>query len=204
MTKRASQVLPLPLEKDRPLLDHQVRHDVLLQADPPKIGTVLRFVAEADDRCAHGAQTGRSSALQMQVVSPDELFYEILIRQRAERAKFLAALEAVEKQTPVLAGQPKPDDFLQVMRVHHTALAAARPDRRPGRRHAPGDEAQPGRLAQVAPAACSRRHRPDPGTHRRTDEPGAKRAAVARRGRVEPRAQARPRLDGCTVKLLQR
>ena len=37
---------------------------------------------------------------QLQVVSPEELFYEILLRQRAERAKFLAVLETVEKQTP--------------------------------------------------------------------------------------------------------
>jgi hypothetical protein len=121
VTKSASEVLPLTLEKDRPLLDHQARHEVVLQADPPKIGTLLRFVAEADDRCAHGVQTGRSSALQVQVVSPDELFYEILIRQRVERAKFLAALEAIEKQTPVLAGQPKSADFLQVMRAHNSA-----------------------------------------------------------------------------------
>ncbi len=121
VTQSASQVLPLALEKDRPLLDHQARHEVVLQADPPKIGTLIRFVAEADDRCAHGVQTGRSSALQVQVVSPDELFYEILIRQRVERAKFLAALEAIEKQTPVLAGQPKSEDFLKVMRVHHSA-----------------------------------------------------------------------------------
>ena len=136
-----------------------------MQADPPKIGTILRFVAEADDRCARGAQTGRSSALSVQVVSPDELFYEILIRQRAERAKFLAVLEAVEKQTPVLAGQPTADDFLRVMRVQHSGSAAARPDRRPHRRHAPGDEAQPDRLAQIAPAACKRGHRPDAGAH---------------------------------------
>ena len=120
VTTRATQALPLSLEKDRPLLDHQVRHEVVLQADPPKIGTIIRFVAEADDRCASGKQTGRSSALQVQVVSPDELFYEILVRQRAERAKFLTALEAVEKQTPVLAGQPTAADFQKVMRVHHT------------------------------------------------------------------------------------
>jgi hypothetical protein len=59
--------------------------------------------------------------LALQVVSPDELFYEILIRQRAERAKFLAALETMEKQTPVLAGKPSTDDFLRVMRVQHAA-----------------------------------------------------------------------------------
>jgi hypothetical protein len=90
---------------------------VLLQADPPAPGTILRFVGEADDRCARGAQTGRSTPLQLQVVSPEELFYEILLRQRAERAKFLAALEGVEKQTPVLAGRPTSEDFLRVMRV---------------------------------------------------------------------------------------
>ena len=121
VTKKASIALPITVEKDRPLLDEQVRHEVVLLADPPKIGTILRFVAEADDKCANGKQTGRSSALQVQVVSPDELFYEILIRQRAERAKFLLALQAVEKQTPVLAGQPKSADFQNVMRVHHSA-----------------------------------------------------------------------------------
>ncbi len=78
---------------------------MILQADPPKVGTVLRFVAEAEDRCVRGTQTGRSTVLALQVVSPDELFYEILIRQRAERTKFLAVLETVEKQTPVLERQ---------------------------------------------------------------------------------------------------
>ena len=95
----------------RPVLDHQVRHESLLQADPPQVGTIFRFVAEAEDRCARGAQTGRSSVLQMQVVSPDELFYEILIRQRAERAKFIAVARGREKQTPVLAGPPSSEDF---------------------------------------------------------------------------------------------
>jgi hypothetical protein len=119
-SKRATVPLELPQEKDRRTLDHQAPHELLLQADPPKIGTVIRMVAEADDKCARGAQTGRSSALALQVVSPDELFYEILVRQRLERAKFVAVLDSVEKQTPVLAGQPKADDFLKVMRVEHS------------------------------------------------------------------------------------
>ncbi len=109
-----------PERPDAPVLDHQVRHDVLLQADPPAVGTMLRFVGEADDRCARGTQTGRSSVLPLQVVSPDELFYEILLRQRAERTKFLAVIEAVEKQTPVLAGQPTSEDFFRVMRQIHS------------------------------------------------------------------------------------
>ena len=93
---------------------------MLLQSSPPKVGTVLRFVGEADDRCARGAQTGRSSVLALQVVSPDELFYEILVRQRAERTKFLAVIEAAEKQSPVLAGNPASEDYLQVMRQLHS------------------------------------------------------------------------------------
>src|SRR5205807_5555323 len=93
-TKRETVKVPLPsAEAGRAVLDHRARHEVPLQADPPRPGTILRFVGEADDRCARGIQTGRSTPLQLQVVSPEELFYEILLRQRAERAKFLAALE---------------------------------------------------------------------------------------------------------------
>ncbi len=44
-----------------------------------------------------------------------------MLRQRAERAKFLATLELVEKQTPVLAGRPSSEDFLRVMRAEHSA-----------------------------------------------------------------------------------
>jgi hypothetical protein len=119
-TQRKTETFALAQDKDRPVLDHQIRHDVLLQSDPPKVGTVIRFLGEADDRCARGRQTGRSGVLQLQVVSPDELFYEILIRQRAERSKFVATLEAAEKQTPVLASQPSAEDYVRVMRVHHS------------------------------------------------------------------------------------
>src|SRR5262249_30910450 len=119
-SQRATVALPIPTDPARPVLDHQVRHDVMLQADPPKAGTVLRLPGQAEDRCAPGAQTGPSSVLVLQVVSPDELFYEILIRQRAERTKFLTVLEAAEQQTAVLAGQPSADGYLRVMRVHHS------------------------------------------------------------------------------------
>ena len=118
-TKRTTVPFPLPLDPSRPVLDHQVRHDVILQTDPPKVGAVLRFTAEAEDACARGAQTGRSGVLALQVVSPDELFYEILIRQRAERTKFLAVLETATKQTPVLESNPTADDFVHIMREQH-------------------------------------------------------------------------------------
>lgn len=119
-TSRKTVVLPLASDGNRPVLDHQGRHDVELQAGPPAVGTVLRFVGEAEDRCARGAQVGRSSALQMLVVPADELFYEILMRQRAERAKFVAVLEGEETRAPKLAGAPTPADYSGVMRGLHT------------------------------------------------------------------------------------
>ena len=57
----------------------------------------------------------------MQVVAPNELYYEILIRQRAERAKFVAILDTTEKQTPLLAGTPTPDAYAGVMRGLHAS-----------------------------------------------------------------------------------
>ncbi len=120
-TQTGTADLPLPLAGGRPVLDQQVRHDVVLQVDPPPVGTLIRIVGEAEDRCARGAQTGRSSVLALQVVSPDELFYEILIRQRAERAKFVAILESHEKQTPVLDGPspPSSEDWVRLARHEH-------------------------------------------------------------------------------------
>ncbi len=119
-SQRETVVLPMSVDKDRAVLDYQVRHDVFLQAKPPAVGTLIRIVAEADDRCARGVQTGRSSALQFQVVPPEELFYEILLRQRTERAKFVAVLESLEKQTPVLAGKPSAEELVRMMRLHHS------------------------------------------------------------------------------------
>jgi hypothetical protein len=118
-TTRKTVPLPLAANPSRAVLDHQARHDVELQVEPPAIGTVLRFVAEAEDRCARGAQVGRSAALQIQVISSNELYYEILLRQRAERAKFVSILEGAEKQTPLLAGSPTPETYAGVMRGLH-------------------------------------------------------------------------------------
>ncbi len=118
-TTRQAIAIPMAADGTRAVLDHQARHDVDLQAAPPAIGTILRFQAEAEDRSARGAQVGRSGAVQLQVVSPDELFYEILIRQRAERAKFIGAVEATEKVGPTLATTPAGDDYAKAARSLH-------------------------------------------------------------------------------------
>jgi hypothetical protein len=116
------QTIPIPIASDggRVVLDYQTRHDVDLQSNPPPIGAVLRLQAEADDRCARGPQVGRSGVIHLQVVSADELFYEILIRQRAERARFISVLDAVEKLAPNLSGMPSAEDYTKVSRSFHT------------------------------------------------------------------------------------
>ena len=120
-TKSEVVPLPLPLSDSRPVLDYQARHDVVLQADQPAVGTVLRMVGEAEDKNVRGAQVGRSGAVQFQVISPDELFYEILIRQRSERSRFITVLEGVEKQTPVLASQASQDDLGRVLKAEQAS-----------------------------------------------------------------------------------
>jgi hypothetical protein len=56
----------------------------------------------------------------LQVISPDELFYEILIRQRAERTKFLGVLEAEERQTPILEASPSVEDYVRILRAEQS------------------------------------------------------------------------------------
>jgi hypothetical protein len=122
-TQNARVDLPLAVGDGRAVLDQQVRHDLDLNADPPPVGTLIRIVGEADDRCARGPQTGRSSVLALSVVAVEELFYEVLIRQRAERAKFLALVEAHEKQTPLLDGPnpPSAEDWVRLARLGQTS-----------------------------------------------------------------------------------
>ncbi|MEW4570084.1 hypothetical protein AB1L88_19635 [Tautonia sp. JC769] len=113
------QIVPiaLPVGEGRAVLDHQARHDVDLLARPPALGTTFVMIAEAEDASTRGAQRGQSGALRFQVVSQEELFYEILIRQRAERAKFVTALDAVEGQRESLAPEAGRDASLGALRV---------------------------------------------------------------------------------------
>ncbi|WP_435010746.1 hypothetical protein P12x_002025 [Tundrisphaera lichenicola] len=152
-SKTRSEVVNFPFtyDKARPELDHVTRHDVVLQVDQPSVGTILRLVGEADDHNPRGVQTGRSGVIQLQVVSPDELFYELLIRQRAERAKFVAALESAEKQTPILASQASSEDINRVMRAEQAV--ARQLDQIAGRI---GDTLQEMKLNQIGTAKSHR------------------------------------------------
>ncbi|WP_169977232.1 hypothetical protein [Tautonia rosea] len=114
---RETVPIPIPSGEGRAVLDHQARHDVDLLTQPPALGTTFVIVAEAEDASTRGVQRGQSGALRFQVVSPEELFYEILIRQRAERAKFVTALDAVDGQRDALAETPDRDAMLGALRV---------------------------------------------------------------------------------------
>ena len=80
-------------------------------------GNLLKLRGVATDACATGAQAGNSRWLTFQIVAPDELFYEILMRQREQRAKFSAALDSTKAQTKALAELAKPEDALGLSRA---------------------------------------------------------------------------------------
>ena len=66
---------------------------VSLKEYPIVPGNTIRLRGTAADNRSQGTQTGQSRWLTFQVVTPEELFYEILMVQRAQREKFRAALE---------------------------------------------------------------------------------------------------------------
>ena len=81
-------------------------------------GTAARLRGLAADNCADGSQTGYSRWLTFRIVTPEELFHEILMRQRAERAKFRAAFEMAKSQAAVLEGAVSPEDVDGLVRKH--------------------------------------------------------------------------------------
>ena len=190
--KTTKKTVPLPLAADaaRVVLDHQARHDVELQAEPPAVGTVLRFVAEAEDRCARGVQVGRSTSLHMQVVSPNELYYEILIRQR--RASEVCRTHRSGGEADIAIGRHAGARHL--CRSHAWAahvVTPARADRRAHCRHAARDEAEPGWITQVIPPASRRSNRSDPRTELRSRKRTPRRASVAIGDGLEAGRQSR-------------
>jgi hypothetical protein len=86
-----------------------------LEATP---GNLLRIRGRATDACALGAQEGTSRWVPFQVVTPEELFYEILTRQRVERGRFAKALEMAKGQLEVIEKVARPDDGASISRVH--------------------------------------------------------------------------------------
>lgn len=96
--------LPLPSTANgSPLLDLELRHTAMLAELALPAGSQVRLRGHAQDNSAEGPQSGFSRWLTYQVVTPEELMYEIVRRQRAARDKFKAALDQQRSITDPLA-----------------------------------------------------------------------------------------------------
>ena len=85
-------------------------------------GASVRVRGVGSDACVLGAQTAESRWLSFQIVSPEELFYEILTRQREQRAKLAKAIETAKGQLDSLRRMASPTETGAIIRVHQ-ALA---------------------------------------------------------------------------------
>jgi hypothetical protein len=81
-------------------------------------GNAIRLRAKATDACVLGAQEGASRWVPMQVVTPEELFYEILTRQREQRGRFSKALDQAKGQLEAIGKIATPDEGGGLARVN--------------------------------------------------------------------------------------
>jgi hypothetical protein len=84
-------------------------------------GATVRIRGKATDACVLGTQSAESRWLSFQVVSAEELFYEILTRQREQRARFAKALETAKGQLEALAKVSAPADAAPLVRTHQAS-----------------------------------------------------------------------------------
>jgi hypothetical protein len=95
----------------------ELDHELALRERGLVPGNTLKLRGVATDDCALGAQSGNSRWLAFQIVAADELFYDILMRQREQRAKFSAALDSAKDQGRALVALAKPEEALGVSRA---------------------------------------------------------------------------------------
>jgi hypothetical protein len=81
-------------------------------------GASVRIRGKATDACVLGTQSAESRWLSFQVVSAEELFYEILTRQREQRARFAKALETAKGQLEALGKVAAAAEAAPLVRVH--------------------------------------------------------------------------------------
>lgn len=81
-------------------------------------GSFLSITAEATDNCYTGAQTSRSRTVVFGIVSPEELFREILLRQQAERIKFRKQAEEAQKLRDLMQTAADAKQLAEIARRH--------------------------------------------------------------------------------------
>jgi hypothetical protein len=82
------------------------------------VGNVIRLRGRATDACVLGPQDGSSRWVTLQVVTPEELFYEILTRQREQRGRFAKALEMAKGQLEAIQHLANSAEGGTLTRVH--------------------------------------------------------------------------------------
>jgi hypothetical protein len=92
----SSKPSALPKPDSLPL-QLQLKRMVDVAAERLAPGSYISVTAEATDDCYTGPQTNHSRTIVFGIVSPEELFREILLRQQAERIKFRKQTEEAEK-----------------------------------------------------------------------------------------------------------
>ncbi|MBL9124871.1 MAG: hypothetical protein JNG90_14640 [Planctomycetaceae bacterium] len=115
--EKISLALPPP-DPAAPLMEFTTDDKLTLQPRAVTAGTMLRIRGSATDHCLDGPQSGSSRWLTFQVVTPEELFYEILMRQRAQRAKFAGSVAAAKQQQETLAVAVTPEQAPALIRTH--------------------------------------------------------------------------------------
>jgi hypothetical protein len=82
-------------------------------------GDTVSAIAEATDDCYTGPQTSRSRTLTFRVVSRNELFREILLKQQQLRARLRKATEQAELLRQSIVSASLPDDGEELLRRHN-------------------------------------------------------------------------------------
>lgn len=95
----------------------ELEHELQLASRGLSPGNSLKLRGAAQDASTLGAQAGNSRWLAFQVVSSEELFYELLMRQREQRAKFSRALESAKVQSKALGELTNVDDIQGLARA---------------------------------------------------------------------------------------
>ena len=84
-------------------------------------GNIVRLRGRADE-CVLGVQEGVSRWVPLQVVTPEELFYEILTRQRELRGRFSKALDMAKAQLESIQTLTNSDEGNGLARVHQVVV----------------------------------------------------------------------------------
>lgn len=92
------------------------KHTLEVASLKAPVGAILNITGVAQDDCFAGAQTGRSRTVGFRVVSPEELFRDILVRQQAERVRFRRTRDEAQKLKETIEKAETPEAMSQAAR----------------------------------------------------------------------------------------